>query len=215
MHLEHSFRVPVPPEQAWPVLLDVERIAPCMPGATLESTDGDSFTGSVKVKVGPITISYGGQARFVERDDDAHRVVIEAAGKEKRGAGTAKATVTTSLHPDGDGTRVDVDTELAITGKPAQFGRGVMVDVGAKLIGQFADCLADEIGASEPVPAAPEAAAPEPAAAAPAASRERPVAQPIDLFDAAGLPVAKRLAPVAAVALLLLLVVLIRRRRRV
>lgn len=147
MKLEHSFSVPVPPDAAWRALLDVERIAPCMPGATLTEVSGDEFRGTVKVKVGPITVTYGGTARFVEKDEVGHRVVIEGKGRETRGAGTAQATITGTLIPEGDGTRVDVATDLAITGKPAQFGRGVMADVGAKIIGQFADCLQEELAA--------------------------------------------------------------------
>ena len=139
MKLEHEFRVPVPIEQAWDVLLDVERIAPCMPGASVESFDGETVHGRVKVKVGPIQVTYGGSMKFVDRDDLTHRVTMEASGKEARGSGTAAATIVSVLTDEGGSTRVNVTTELAITGKPAQFGRGVMVDVGNKLIGQFAD----------------------------------------------------------------------------
>jgi carbon monoxide dehydrogenase subunit G len=150
MQLQHSFTVPVGVEDAWKVLLDVEKIAPCMPGATLGEVDGDDFTGTVKVKLGPISLTYKGKARFAEKDVAARRAVIEAAGKDARGSGTAKATVSTTLHEEGPrSTRVVVDTDLNITGKPAQFGRGVMVDVGNKLIGQFADCVAAKIEAGE------------------------------------------------------------------
>jgi carbon monoxide dehydrogenase subunit G len=166
VELEHEFTVPVPVAEAWDVLLDVERIAPCMPGATLETIDGDSFTGKVKVKVGPIMVTYGGQARFAEKDVENYRAVIEAHGKEARGTGTAAATVHATLHSEGErSTKVKVVTDLAITGKPAQFGRGVMADVGGKIIGQFSACLAEQISAgtqvAEPVstPAAAEGAA--------------------------------------------------------
>ncbi len=145
MELEHTFSVPVPVDEAWRVLLDIERIAPCMPGATIESVDGRDFTGKVKVKVGPITVTYTGKASFVTVDEVEHHAVIEARAKETRGSGTAKATITARLADEGTSTRVDVRTDLAITGKPAQFGRGVMADVGGKLIGQFADCLAGEL----------------------------------------------------------------------
>lgn len=145
MQLEHEFTVPVPVDEAWAVLLDVERVAPCMPGATLESFTGDEFTGKVKVKVGPITVTYGGKGRFVDRDDSARTVTLEASGKEVRGQGTAKADVSCRLHDEGGNTRVTVQTELNVTGRPAQFGRGVMVEVGGKLIGRFASCLADEL----------------------------------------------------------------------
>ncbi|HEX6326255.1 MAG TPA: SRPBCC family protein [Jiangellaceae bacterium] len=172
MRLEHEFTVPVPVEQAWDVLLDVERVAPCMPGATIESVQGDSFTGKVKVRVGPVTVAYTGTASFLEKDAETRRVVVQAKGRETRGAGTAAATVTAVLNQVDDGTKVNVETDLAITGRPAQFGRGVMDEVGAKLLGQFADCLAERLGAGEPGPAADAAAAfsGEPSAAgAPAA----------------------------------------------
>ena len=167
MKLEHDFTVPATLDEAWAVLLDVEKVAPCMPGATLTSVDGDDFTGTVKVKVGPIQVTYKGQASFVEKDDAAHRVVIEASGKEARGSGTAAATVTAVLIADGAQTKASVVTDLNITGRPAQFGRGVMADVGAKLIGQFADCLADELGGGH---AESATAATPTAAAAPEAS---------------------------------------------
>ena len=147
MELEHTFSIPVPVEKAWPVLLDVEQIGPCMPGASVDSVDGDDFTGSVKVKLGPINLTYKGQASFVEKDEANHRAVIDARGRDARGNGTAAAKVTATLNGKGDTTEVKVVTDLNITGKPAQFGRGVMVDVGNKLIGQFADCLAGKLGA--------------------------------------------------------------------
>jgi len=147
MELEHSFSVPVPVARAWDVLLDVERVAPCMPGATLDSVDGDTITGKIKVKVGPIQMIYSGTARFTERDADAHVVVLEAAGKETRGAGTAAASVRSQLSADGDQTWVTVHTTLNVTGKPAQFGRGVMTEVGSRLIGIFADNLAAMLAA--------------------------------------------------------------------
>ena len=169
MKLEHDFTVPASVDEAWAVLLDVEKVAPCMPGAALTSVDGDSFTGTVKVKVGPIQVTYTGQASFVEKDDAAHRVVIEASGKEARGGGTAAATVTAVLTADGAHTKASVVTDLNITGRPAQFGRGVMADVGAKLIGQFADCLADELAGSQSGSAESETAQSEsPKADAPA-----------------------------------------------
>jgi carbon monoxide dehydrogenase subunit G len=148
MKLEHEFRVPVPITQAWDVLLDVERIAPCMPGATVESFDGETVHGRVKVKVGPIQVTYGGTARFIEKNEAGRRVTLDASGKEARGSGTAKATIVAVLQDEGSLTLVTVTTDLAITGKPAQFGRGVMVEVGNKLLGRFADCLAAEIGGS-------------------------------------------------------------------
>jgi carbon monoxide dehydrogenase subunit G len=146
VQLENSFTVPVPIDEAWRVLLDIERVAPCMPGAALDSVDGDDFTGRVKVKLGPINLTYQGKASFIEKDEAAHRAVIDARGKDQRGNGTAAATVTANLQPEGSITRVNVLTDLNITGRPAQFGRGVMTDVGNKLLGQFADKLAAQLG---------------------------------------------------------------------
>ena len=152
MQLENSFTVPVPIDEAWRVLLDIERIAPCMPGAALDSVTGDDFTGRVKVKLGPINLTYQGKASFIEKDEAEHKAVIDARGKDQRGNGTASAVVTAQLKPEGSNTRVDVLTDLNITGRPAQFGRGVMTDVGNKLLGQFADKLAAQLGAGEPAP---------------------------------------------------------------
>ena len=223
MELNNAFTIPVGVDEAWRVLLDVERIAPCMPGATLEGVDGDDYTGKVKVKVGPITVTYRGTARFVEQDEAAHRAVLEASGKEARGTGTAKATVTATLTAiTADTTEVTVLTDLAITGKPAQFGRGVLAEVATKLLDRFADCLSEELagGGGDDAPAsAPDAAAALHAAetdwsatshaetsATSEGSEEPPVlravpreADAIDLFDVAGASVWKRAAPVAGV----------------
>jgi carbon monoxide dehydrogenase subunit G len=194
MKLEHEFTVPASVEDAWQVLLDVEKVAPCMPGATLTSVDGDDFTGTVKVKVGPIQVTYKGQARFVEKDDTAHRVVIEASGKEARGSGTAAATVTANLRADGGQTLAHVVTDLNITGRPAQFGRGVMADVGAKLIGQFADCLASELQGG----AAAASTVAEPTAASSASADTG--AEPVETSAAAPLPPTTSATPEAAPA---------------
>jgi hypothetical protein len=137
MELVHEFSVPVPVEQAWQVLTDVERIAPCLPGAELTGSDGDSYQGQVKVKVGPITAQYRGTASFAEKDESKHRVVLKASGRDTRGQGTASATVTAVMVPDGSTTAVSIVTDLSITGRVAQFGRGVMGDVSARLLGQF------------------------------------------------------------------------------
>src|SRR5262249_52553862 len=138
MDLEHSFIIPVPPEQAWQGLLDVERIAPCMPGATVDSGDGDVGTGRVKGKVRPVTMTYAGTGRFVERDEQARAVTLEASGKETRGAGTASATIRSALQDEGGQTKVVVHTTMSVTGRPAQFGRGVMAEVGGRIIERFA-----------------------------------------------------------------------------
>ena len=145
--MDHSFTVPVPPDRAWDVLLDVKGIAPCMPGATVEEFDGEVVTGRIKVKVGPVSLTYRGTAKFIERDPAAHVVVMEASGKETRGAGTASATVRASLEPEssGEATKVTMHTTMNVTGRPAQFGRGVMVEVGGKLVEKFADNLAQLI----------------------------------------------------------------------
>ncbi|MGZ6792253.1 MAG: SRPBCC family protein [Mycobacteriales bacterium] len=208
MQLENRFTVPVPRAEALKVLLDVERIAPCMPGATLTSRDGDAFTGTVKVKVGPINLTYGGKASFLSVDEAAGVVVIEASGKETRGTGTAKAQVTCTLVDKGGSTDVEVDTDLAITGKPAQFGRGVLADVSSKLVDQFASNLSAEILAGTPTPEAPAAGSEAPAAP-PRVVKE---AEPIDLLGTAGTPVLKRLAPLLAG--ILVIVLLVRRLRR-
>jgi carbon monoxide dehydrogenase subunit G len=239
MKLEHEFTVPAAIDEAWKVLLDVERVAPCMPGATLLTVDDQEFTGTVKVKVGPIQVTYKGQARFSERDETGYRAVIEASGKESRGSGTAAATVTTVLEAVGDSqTRVKVETDLNVTGRPAQFGRGVMAEVGGKLIEQFSRCLADELGSPAtpappspttetataplvpPTSAAPTEAAPGPATPRPQVSsgpRQVPPpareAEAIDLLDVAGASIVKRLVPVGVVAALLLLLIWRRRRK--
>jgi uncharacterized protein len=243
MRLDHEFTVPVPAAQAWPVLLDIDRIAPCMPGATITKVEGDDFEGTVKVKVGPITVTYGGTASFLEKDEAQRIAVIEARGKETRGSGTANARITAQLFDNGaDSTRVAVTTDLSITGKPAQFGRGVMSDVGNKLLGQFADCLAGELSGNSMAKPAPAPAAAVPAStesgvsaqsqadaassnpdsasateSRPAASvldTPRPEAEPIDLMQAAGGAVAKRVVPaIGALALLAVLFVILRRRR--
>jgi carbon monoxide dehydrogenase subunit G len=160
MQLEHAFTVPVGVKQAWDVLLDLPRIAPCLPGAALTEYREDGFAGTVKVKLGPINLTYRGTGRFVERDEEARRVVIEANGRDSRSAGTASATITATLHPSGDEeTDVRVLTDLTVTGRPAQFGRGVLADVSAKLIGQFADCLAGKVRETGAAPAPAPAAA--------------------------------------------------------
>jgi uncharacterized protein len=149
MEFTHEFHVPSDVDTTFATLIDLEKVAPCLPGATLEEVDGDTYTGRVKVKVGPIQVIYRGTAEIVEVDHEAHRGRIEARGKETRGAGTAAADVVATLLGDEDGTKVVVDTDLHITGKPAQFGRGVMADVGTKIIDSFAERLRAMLEAEE------------------------------------------------------------------
>jgi carbon monoxide dehydrogenase subunit G len=171
MEMDHSFTVPVSPDRAWDVLLDVERIAPCMPGATVEEFDGEVVTGRIKVKVGPVSLTYRGTAKFTERDPDAKNIVLEASGKETRGSGTASATVRAWLEPEssGEATKVSMHTTMNVTGRPAQFGRGVIVEVGGKLVEQFAQNLRQQIiGDSASADAPAGAAGTEAAKAGPA-----------------------------------------------
>jgi carbon monoxide dehydrogenase subunit G len=230
MELAHRFTVPIPVEEAWAHFNDVTTVAECFPGATVSSAEADSFSGSVKVKLGPIALLYNGSGTFVDKDDTAHRFVVEAKGKDKRGNGTAGATVTLSMTARGDRTDVEVLTDLAVTGKPAQFGRGVMEDVSDKLLGQFVDCLEQRFAprrpaaSSAPVPPTPApvpqdaapAPAPSPVAAAPPrptepASTPRPSDDAISLGSTV-LPVLARtywkpaLVVVALVALLVWIV---------
>jgi hypothetical protein len=262
MELSNEFTVGVPVAEAWQVVTDLERIAPCMPGAQLQEVEGDEYRGVVKIKVGPITAQYKGVASFLEQDRSAYRAVLRAEGRDTRGQGNASATITAVLVPEGEAsTKITVDTDLTITGKVAQFGRGVLADVSTKLIGQFADSLNTELtsgsvpaATGEAMPEVPKAAVPasvtaenapvaeaattgerppaapsapsppiasapvssgngvSPAAgsgaAAPASSSgprsidSRP-AEPIDLLEHAGSPVAKRIVPLVAVAVVL------------
>ncbi len=230
MKIEDSFRVEVPVEEAWKVLLDLERIAPCLPGAQLTEVEGDEYRGTVKIKVGPITAQYKGVAKIEEADEANRKVVLQAEGRDTRGQGNASATVIATLVGDGDGTTVNIDTDLNITGKVAQFGRGVMADVSSKLLGQFADNLKQDVLTGGPAPAsestAPLAAdGPAVAGTAPtdaSVSTEGPrkidskEAAPIDLMDAAGGSVGKRIAPIVAglVVVLALWSIFKRRKRR-
>ena len=168
MDLKHSFTVPTSVDDAWALFMDLEKVGGCFPGATVTEVRDDGFSGTVKVKLGPIAMMYSGTGSFVERDDAAHTAVISAKGKDKRGNGTAGATVTLSLTPDGEGSRADVVTDLAVTGKPAQFGRGVMQDVSDKLLQAFVACVEKQLGGPDTAPDA----APVPDAAP--ASEEAP-----------------------------------------
>jgi uncharacterized protein len=235
MKLENEFTVPAPIEQAWDVLLDLERVAPCLPGAALEGVEDGDHTGTMTVRIGPITSRYKGSVRIEESDEQARRAVMRAKARDSRG-GTAAATITSTMQEVPEGTRVHVETDMRITGPAAQFGRGVMQDVSAKLMGRFADCLAEEMAGAPAAAAAPEAAAPGDAAAAPppgpagdsaeaaarasAAVPPRP-AQPaprrteevLDLGEASREALLKRAAPIAAGIAGLILLLALRRRR--
>ncbi|MGO8863030.1 MAG: SRPBCC family protein [Acidimicrobiales bacterium] len=230
MELNNEFRVGVTVPEAWNVLTDLERIAPMLPGAQLEEVEGDEYRGVVKVKVGPITAQYKGVASFLERDEKAGRVVLKASGRDTRGQGNANAVITATMTPDEGGTRVTVVTDLTVSGKVAQFGRGALADVSSKLIGQFVDTLEADLAsgggkAAEKDPAAGaetgeagEAASAEGAGepVRPAGPRriDAPEAEPLDLLAVAGGSTFKRLWPVAAIAALLGVVLLRRRSRR-
>jgi carbon monoxide dehydrogenase subunit G len=228
IELDNTFTVPVPPEQAWDVLLDVERIAPCMPGASVTSVEGDEVQGQVKVKLGPLSLSYKGTAKFIEKNVESHTIVLDASGKETRGAGTASANVQAVLKPgEADGsTLVAIHTSLNVTGRPAQFGRSLLPEVSGKLIQQFATNLEAMINADN-APAAAEPAVVEPAdvpestgtaegssgeaAAAPVAAKPAaPVIkqeESLNAFKFVVIPVLKRVLPVAAAGAALAVIV--------
>jgi carbon monoxide dehydrogenase subunit G len=228
VELTHDFTVPVDRETAWAAFQDIAVVAECFPGATVTSVEGDSFDGTVKVKLGPIALQYAGGGRFVERDAAAYRLVIEAKGRDRRGNGTAGADVTASFTEEGQGTRIEVLTSLQITGKPAQFGRGVIQDVSDKLLQQFLGCLESRIAPApaeepevEPVPEPLAAMADVPVEPPPAASALPPRTEPKPADDAIDLgttvlPVLAKAywKPAALLALVVLLLVGWRARRR-
>jgi uncharacterized protein len=219
MELTNEFRVDRPVDETWNVLTDVERIAPALPGAQLQEIEGDEYRGIVKVKVGPITAQYKGAAKVAEVDEAARRIVIDASGRDTRGQGNAKASIVVTMAEEGAGTRVDVTTDLSITGKVAQFGRGVLADVSSKLMGQFVENLERDVittagggdtshaggpyeQALEHLPTSANHAAPPTASSAPR-KIDSPEAEPVDLFGVAGAPAAKRLVPIGIAALVL------------
>jgi carbon monoxide dehydrogenase subunit G len=225
MEIADNFRVSTPIDATWKVLLDIERIAPCMPGAQLQEIDGDDYRGVVKVKVGPITAQYKGTATLVEADESEHRILIDANGRDTRGQGNANASIVVTMNEEDGGTRVDVVTDLSITGKVAQFGRGVLDDVSAKLLRQFVANLERDVLSSD------DGAAPDPepdidlsavadettstttttasgvvAAATGPRKIESAEPEPIDLLDIAGGSTARRVVPIAVGAVVLFLV---------
>ena len=229
MKLENEFTVNTPVDEAWEAMLDLERVTPCLPGAQLTEQVGDEYKGTMTVKMGPITAKYDGTVKVEEADESAHRAVIRAEGKDARGQGTASATITSTLQEEngGESTRVHVETDMQITGRAAQFGRGVQQDVAEKLLGRFAECLEREImgGEAEEEPEQPAASEAEPTADDAAEEEEQPrrriiqqdrEVEPLDLGEASREAVLKRVkqaAPVAAgVGVLLIAVWLLRRR---
>jgi carbon monoxide dehydrogenase subunit G len=229
MKIDNEFTVSAPIQTAWDVLTDLEGIAPCLPGAVLTGRDGDAYTGKVKIKVGPITSEYAGVASFVEKDDATHHAVIDAKGKDSRGAGNANALITADLTAQGDRTLVSVSTDLKITGKIAQFGSGMIQEVSKKLLGQFVACLETKLtGPADQSPADQSPAdqsttdestttmAPteEPTPAPPPASGGAPTAEPdaLDMLALSRGALAKRLVPlIAGVAVVALIIYLVAR----
>jgi hypothetical protein len=226
VELNHDFQVSVPIDQAWAVLTDLERIAPCMPGAQLVEVDGDEYRGVVKVKVGPITAQYRGTAKFIDLDEVAHKAVLRAEGRDTRGQGAASATVTATLEKRGAGTGVHIETDLDVSGKVAQFGRGVLGEVSEKILDQFVNALEADVLAGGQPPSADPVTPTEPSSDGSTATLagstggtestvrviDSPEAVPVDLLDAAGGSMLKRFLPL--VVGLVLLVVVRRLRRR-
>ncbi|MFE2750890.1 SRPBCC family protein [Actinosynnema sp. NPDC059335] len=212
MKLEHRFTVPAPVPDVWEALLDPEKVAPCMPGATLTGVDGRKFTGTVKVKLGPVTLLYKGTGEFTSVDERVRAAVLKASGKDTRGNGTASATVSVALTSAGAGTDVSVVTDLNVTGRPAQLGRGLISEVSGRIIAEFAECLATRLAPAEAEEVTPTRTAAQTTTRTAGTPHLRAVPdQPIDLVGTAGVPVLKRVLPVAAA--LLAVALLVRRLR--
>jgi carbon monoxide dehydrogenase subunit G len=207
MDLNHQFTVAVPVEDAWRILTDVERIAPCLPGAQLQEVEGDTYRGVVKVKVGPIQAQFKGQASFIERDDVAHKVVLKGEGRDTTGKGNAAAVITAEMTAvDASNTSVTVNTDLSVTGKVAQFGRGAMADISDKLLAQFVVNL-NALIAEQPATAAP---APKAAPTEGVRTIDSAEVAPLDLLSAAGSPILKRALPVVVVVVAVLVWLVVR-----
>jgi carbon monoxide dehydrogenase subunit G len=237
MKLQNEFTVPAPVERAWEVLLDVERVAPCLPGAAIESSNDDEHVGTMTVKIGPVTARYRGTVRIEEADEAARRAVMRARASDQRGAGTAAATITSTMQAVPEGTRVRVEADIRVTGPAASFGRGVMQDVSAKMMSRFADCVALEMAQAPSaavttasgklvasgtrgieLPPGPAGDAAEAAARAMAVAtaagptaRHRPTADVLDLGDAGREAILKRALPLGG-ALVLIILILLRRK---
>ena len=220
MELNHSFTVNQPIAETWQILTDLERIAPCLPGAQLEEVHGEVYKGGVKIKVGPITAQFKGEAQFEERNDADFKAVLKASGRDTGGKGNASATITAQLTPvDATSTTCNLVTDLSITGKVAQFGRGALADVSEKLLAQFSDNLNELIKTQGAAPAPAPAAAATPAANGTGEPQirkiEGPAAEPLDLGNVAGGAVMKRVLPLlAGLAAALLFVRRIFRRKK-
>lgn len=228
MELTNDFEVDRPIGEAWEVLTDVERIAPCLPGAQLQEIDGEEYHGIVKVKVGPVTAQYKGKASFVEKDDTNHKAVLKADGRDAR-QGNASAIITAQLTDLGaNRTNVSVVTDLTVTGKVAQFGRGVMADVSEKLLNQFVVNLEEKVLAGgessqsaptdagsgvQDTPATSSSGSAADNGAAGVRTINAPAAEPVDLLDVTGAPILKRLAPVLGVLFALFIARRFRSRR--
>jgi carbon monoxide dehydrogenase subunit G len=213
MKLENEFRVSVPIDRAWEVLTDIPLITPCLPGATLTDHDADEYKGKIKIKVGPVTADYSGSAVFVQRDEAARHVEISASGRDSRGSGNASATITADMTTDGDGTKVSITTDLKISGKVAQFGKGMIAEVSGKLIDQFVDCIEQELLGEAIIDEVAAESATAPGAAAPPARPRPQQAETLDLMEYAGNSVYKRLIPIAAVIAALIVLRLLLKRR--
>ncbi len=219
MKLENEFTVKVPIETAWEVLTDIPGIAPCLPGARLTGQDGDVYSGKMKIKVGPVTAEYAGTADFIELDKEKRHVKIDAKGRDSRGSGNANAMITADMTAEGDYTKVVINTDLKIAGKVAQFGKGVIGDVSKKLIDQFVECIENKIahlddeGSAADVAAASAKTAAATSAPGVTAPIKRTFDEPeeeheaLDLMDAAGGAMIKRLAPIGAGAALIALII--------
>lgn len=223
MKLENEFTVDAPVDEAWDVLMDLERVTPCLPGASLTEQRGDEYKGKMTVRLGPVKQEYNGTVRFEETDEEEHRAVLKADGKDQRGQGTASATITSTMSEENGGTKVHVETDMQLTGRAAQFGRGVQQDVAAKLLTQFADCLEKEIlGENVQEEESEPAAASANGSSEPEESEEEPEVrkieqesevEPLDLGAASYEAVMKRVAPVAVGLVVLLVFIWLLRRR--
>jgi carbon monoxide dehydrogenase subunit G len=178
MRINNEFTVGVPIQQAWDIMLDLERVAPCLPGAAIQGSQDDEYQGTMKVKIGPITANYKGTVKVEEADEENRQAVLKASGRDARGQGTASATIVSTLQEEGDSTKVNVETDMRLTGRAAQFGRGIAQDVATKMLDQFADCLEKEISGIPGEGAAAASEAPAETSDDGASSRETPSAAP-------------------------------------